>query len=225
MRDNKDLLRLLVASCILIALVTGLVAVITSVSLLPVNTDNAWIGYYGGIIGSIVTLLGVVMTLQENRKQEQRNLEMQYKPILIISFRGEQGIWSDKENKQLINGNFHDCIPLFREEAEEDDGIGFSAEIMLESVNGLAQKVMFEVYVDNVKKYDKSNDRLIVVGREPFYYYINTWQKSVNEEHKIVLKIYYQDIFKHQYEQEVSYETKNGNIENVEVKYPKTKIT
>lgn len=224
MRDNKDLLRLLVASCILIALVTGLVAVITSVSLLPVNTDNAWIGYYGGIIGSIVTLLGVVMTLQENRKQEQRNLEMQYKPILIISFRGNQGLWSDEENKQLINGNFHDCISLCKEETEDDNGVGFSTEIMLESANGIAQNVMFEVYVDNVKKYDKSNDRLIVVSRNPFYYYINTWQKSVDEEHKIVLKIYYQDIFKNQYEQEISYETKNGNIENVEVKSPEAKI-
>lgn len=224
MRDNKDLLRLLVASCILIALVTGLVAVITSVSLLPVNTDNAWIGYYGGIIGSIVTLLGVVMTLQENRKQEQRNLEMQYKPILIISFRGNQGIWLDEENKQLINGNFHDCISLCKEETEDDNGVGFSTEIMLESANGIAQNVMFEVYVDNVKKYDKSNDRLIVVSRNPFYYYINTWQKSVDEEHKIVLKIHYQDIFKNQYEQEISYETKNGNIENVEVKSPEAKI-
>lgn len=221
MRNNKDLTKLLIVFCTLTIVATGLVAFVTSVSWLPVSTDNAWIGYYGGIIGSIATLLGVVVTLRENRKQEQENLEMQYKPILITSFRWNQGLWTEEENKQLINGNFNDCISLCEEDVK--NGIGFSTEIMLESATGVAQNVMFEVYVDGVKKYEKNNDMLIAISKSPFYYYVHTYQRDLNEEHKVVVKIYYRDIFEKQYQQEVIYRINQANIENVEVKSPKMK--
>lgn len=222
MNKNKYFFKILIFFGISIILATILVAIITSIPLLPVNTENAWIGYYGGIIGSILTLFGVVFTLKENREQEQRQWEMRYIPMLLISFQWNQGPWPEEENKQIINGNFHDCILLFEEEMESNNAISFSTEIMLKCASGIAQNVMFEVYIDGVRKYDKSRDRRIVVGDEPFYYYINTWQRDVNEKHDVILKIYYQDIFEKQYEQEVSYQIVESDIKNVEVRMQKS---
>ena len=34
---------------------------------------------------------------------------MRYIPMLLISFQWNQGPWQ-RENKQIINGNFSDCI-------------------------------------------------------------------------------------------------------------------
>ena len=73
----------------------------------PLNEEDTWIGFYGSVIGGLLTLLGVWWIIsytestrkkdQENRKNEQekefiirneiirRNLSAQYKPILDIT--------------------------------------------------------------------------------------------------------------------------------------------
>ena len=52
-------------------LFTFFVAVITNYSIprFRVSTDNDWIGYYGAIVGGMLTLIGVCITIENGREE------------------------------------------------------------------------------------------------------------------------------------------------------------
>ena len=52
-----------------------------------ITTDNydAWVGYYGAIIGGALTLGGVWWTIKEQNRQRKEDLRIQYKPRFVPS--------------------------------------------------------------------------------------------------------------------------------------------
>lgn len=217
-KSNQDLINVLVCFGILLSVATVIVAIITKVEGFPVSTDNVWIGYYGSLIGGVITLVGVVLTLSENRKQNQENIEQLNKPVLIFNFEYQQGGWAQDRNKQFINGNFNDAILLT--EHDSDANVTFATEISLENASAVALNVMFEVYVDGIIKYEKNPDFLIAIDKKPFYYYINTFQKDYNEKHEVIFKVFFEDMLGHQYSQELNYHIIDTEIKDVKVKKP-----
>ena len=63
----------------IVILATTIIAVITTVNGLPIDTSNGWIGYWGSIVGGCMTLIGVKITIDENKKEgeELRNRTVQ----------------------------------------------------------------------------------------------------------------------------------------------------
>lgn len=64
-----------------IIFLTIIVSVITTVPGFPINTNNAWIGYWGSIFGGFMTLVGVKITLDENKKTEENSKNQMVLPV------------------------------------------------------------------------------------------------------------------------------------------------
>ena len=52
-----------------------------------VNSRNfdAWVGFYGNIIGGVITLIGVAWTIIDQNKKREMNMKDAFKPILIAT--------------------------------------------------------------------------------------------------------------------------------------------
>ena len=50
------------------------------------NNYDAWIGYYGSILGGALTLGGVWWTIKDQEMQRIKNLSIQYRPLLKESY-------------------------------------------------------------------------------------------------------------------------------------------
>lgn len=49
-----------------------------------VGDANGWLGFVGGLLGGIMTLLGVKREINENNKARKEDLSIEYKPILNL---------------------------------------------------------------------------------------------------------------------------------------------
>lgn len=62
---------------------TIIIAIVTSVTGLPINTDNAWIGYWGAILGGFMTLVGVKITVDVNEKNTRESRNQAVLPVFV----------------------------------------------------------------------------------------------------------------------------------------------
>ena len=69
-----------------------------------VNSENfdAWVGFYGDIIGGVITLIGVAWTIVDQNKKREDDLKNALKPILIATsctYEKIKGINNENESK------------------------------------------------------------------------------------------------------------------------------
>lgn len=56
-------------------------------NLFPSNISNTdWVGYIGALIGSVVSFLGILWTINFTREQNQTDRELQIRPYLDIRY-------------------------------------------------------------------------------------------------------------------------------------------
>lgn len=95
MKFLKENIKMIVLLSIIIVLFPVVILIVSSKKLMPLNTGLAIIGYGGAIIGGLLTLFGVTMTINHEKKtrekdiiaqEDQRidNLAIQYRPILKV---------------------------------------------------------------------------------------------------------------------------------------------
>lgn len=71
---------------------------------------GAWLGFYGSVLGGVLTFGGVWWTIKDNREQKTEELKIQYKPIVLLSdsdVKDEKGyINNPKDSTNLTHGYF-----------------------------------------------------------------------------------------------------------------------
>ena len=113
------------------------------------SNKDAWIGFFGAIIGGALTILGVLMTINDQRKiyiqqqkeyekQRRNDLAIQYQPWLIMNYTKKFKIHNYVSNKKNFN-----------EQAQPSFSNGTYAFIIGED-NELNKKCMFDVEIKNV---------------------------------------------------------------------------
>ena len=58
-------------------------------------SSDAWLGFWGSVLGSIVTMLGIIITIRFERKKDETARKQQAQPILMLQQRKKE-----KEKKQ-----------------------------------------------------------------------------------------------------------------------------
>lgn len=131
---------------IIAALVVAPVVVIfmTSVDLIPVNTSNDWIGFWGSYLGAIlggtITLCVLYITIEQNRKDSTKNEKNNYCMQLIDLVSEYEGaicklsisnvkLWNSIRAGNKINiGNYRESALYYNAEARK---ISVKLEIFL----------------------------------------------------------------------------------------------
>ena len=80
------------------------------------NTQNSWIGFFGSIISSFVSMIVLYITVKETRDLQEYNRKLQIKPILEIYYPSVIFLWYELNdtNKEIK----FTCIQL-----EHDGGV------------------------------------------------------------------------------------------------------
>lgn len=89
------------------------------------DNSSAWIGYFGSIIGGLLTIFGVIITINSqaefNRKDQEaqndlneKNLRSEYFPNLIIEKVDENEIYCASANISIDSTNNNDILALLR---------------------------------------------------------------------------------------------------------------
>lgn len=63
------------------------------------ENSNAWISFYGSIIGGAITLIGVAWTIIDQNKKRENDIKDSVKPILVASSCTYEGIKNDGEGR------------------------------------------------------------------------------------------------------------------------------
>ena len=79
---SKKNLGILIAIILVIIIFPALMLLFSKYKLLSQKICLTLIGYGGAIIGGMLTLLGVKMTINDNKKQKEKELFFQYRPII-----------------------------------------------------------------------------------------------------------------------------------------------
>ena len=83
---RKNDLKIIGVILILVIIFTGVVVWITSFSCpdFVIETDNDWIGYYGAILGGVLTLIGVYITINDNKSGQEEEFRKTIMPVFFI---------------------------------------------------------------------------------------------------------------------------------------------
>lgn len=76
---------------------TVIITILTTVPGLPINTDNEWIGYWGSVLGSVITLFVLYRTLKVEKENLAKTLEFEKNKI-------------EEENKKRFNDELLNCL-------------------------------------------------------------------------------------------------------------------
>lgn len=84
----KQYIKILSISLIFIILLPTITALLVSIHIIDINTNNDWIGFYGSylgsILGGIVTLFGIKITLENEKNKEQIKKQEQIMPNIVL---------------------------------------------------------------------------------------------------------------------------------------------
>ncbi len=143
---------------------------------IPSNISNSdWVGFLSGYIGSIVSMLGIIITIRYTNQQNKRDKENQVKPYCAVRFIPmDKGITIHNTVARLSIGcgNYHenpDC---------------YECLIMLKNV-GLGPAVEFAVYIDDIE--DGREHYPLLLERTPQTASATINTLSPNEEAAILL--------------------------------------
>lgn len=82
------------------------VAVVTSINKLPISTSNDWIGYWGAVLGGLITLAGVKITINESKKAAEESRNQLVLPV-FVSYKMELTL---EDMKHISKDTFVYCI-------------------------------------------------------------------------------------------------------------------
>ncbi len=104
---------LLVSGIILLLLIPPIVNMLIStkafflpnfLGFIDSENESAWISFYGSLIGGVITVIGVILTINEQNKKYHEEIKDSIRPILIADTYKEVGIKNDGNNK------IYECI-------------------------------------------------------------------------------------------------------------------
>lgn len=195
MKFIKKYWKCFLAIIAVIILLTLFVARITrfSVSEFPVSTNNDWIGYFGAITGGMLTLIGVVITIEYNDKQRKMDVINSVVPIFTFEIDMIEGKIAGCDSiGNISKGNYTGV--------KKDAGFG----VKLKNIGlGNAYEFNFSIRFDeneykkdiwgitNVDKDYKINNSIAFQIEEPV----------VNLNHEFEIKLTFEDVFGDKYEQ------------------------
>lgn len=111
-------------------------------------SNDAWLGFWGSVLGSIVTMFGIIITIRFERKKDETARKQQAQPILMLQHRKRDG----EQNQNDYKSSYHiDFCSLKGEKLEYDKielqlpdiilrNVGFNAAINIElffSIDGM----------------------------------------------------------------------------------------
>lgn len=75
------------------------------------NSYGDILAYSGAIIGGLLTLIGVYVTIENNKKERQEELELQYAPSLLLDIIKYREVVGEQKELGIVisNENFIDC--------------------------------------------------------------------------------------------------------------------
>ncbi len=69
-------------------------------------SSDAWLGFWGSVLGSIVTMLGIIITIRFERKKDEIDRKQQAQPILMLQHRGRDDEQNQSDYKSSYNISF-----------------------------------------------------------------------------------------------------------------------
>lgn len=75
------------------------------------NSYGDILAYSGAVLGGLLTLIGVYVTIENNKKERQEELELQYAPSLLLDIIKYQEVVGEQKEIGIVisNENFIDC--------------------------------------------------------------------------------------------------------------------
>lgn len=177
---------------LLLIVVTVFVSAITKMTLLPVDTDNVWVGYYGSIIGGILTLAGVVITINYNREVRKEDFRHSIIPIFDVKVRGT-GV-ADHGDAAIIYNGEHAVKEMF---SINMINVGMKS----------AKELKFSINVDEINYGDVGVRELVRVDEEYSINLgvqvvdLNSLEENPKSVHEIDLIWEYKDLIGNKYKQ------------------------
>lgn len=157
-------------------------------------SSDAWLGFWGSVLGSIVTMLGIIITIRFERKKDETARKQQAQPILMLQHRKRD----DEQNQNDYKSSYHiDFCSLKGEKLEYDMIESQLPDIILRNV-GFNAAINIELFftIDGMKSCSFSG--------------LDYLPSNEFEAIKIVIKLYKQEIEK--IFENIQYK-KNGNSE------------
>lgn len=66
-------------------------------------SSDAWLGFWGSVLGSVVTMLGIIITIRFERKKDEIARKQQAQPILMLQHRKRD----DEQNQNNYKSSYH----------------------------------------------------------------------------------------------------------------------
>lgn len=67
--------------------------------------SDAWLGFWGSVFGSVVTMLGIIITIKFERKKDDIARKQHAQPILMLQHRKI----NDEQNQSDYKSSYHIC--------------------------------------------------------------------------------------------------------------------
>lgn len=98
-------------------------------------SDDAWLGFWGSIIGSAVTMLGIALTLSYENKQSNNTRRLEAQPIITLNASNLDAVHSENESSYHLSvseeGNDEELHFLLPDIEIQNIGLNFATKIEL----------------------------------------------------------------------------------------------
>lgn len=195
------LIVLIICICIFSAIILNLILSIDISDTFRI-AENSWVGFWGSLIGSIiggcVTLIGIKITIDENKAREDENKKFNIAPYLALDI--------NKINNEDIVTEYDEF------DAEVDTGKKIKQELRIMNFPTIKHKFFImdiDLYEENTfSTFRISNENYICIGpevnQEKFIYMLNIENLGLGN----AVHIYIDSIF-------FAEEDENGNFKNI----------
>lgn len=112
-------------------------------------TSDAWLGFWGSVLGSMVTMLGIIITIRFERKKDEIARKQQAQPILMLQHRKRD----DEQNQGDYKSSYHISFCSYKGSELKYDIIEYQLpDIILRNV-GFNAAINIEImfFVDGMK--------------------------------------------------------------------------
>lgn len=112
-------------------------------------SSDAWLGFWGSVLGSIVTMLGIIITIRFERKKDEIARKQQAQPILMLQHRRRD----DEQNQGDYKSSYHISFCSYKGSELKYDMIEYQLpDIILRNVGfNAAINIEMMFFVDGMK--------------------------------------------------------------------------
>jgi putative Mn2+ efflux pump MntP len=222
---KKFLKSIFVLSLFVIPLFIGWIVSFNFVNWL--ETSNDWIGFWGGYLGGLFTLIGVLITINFSKTDSNEKQRLSVIPYVSI----EQNASIDIDENKIPIG----LIYAFSESREKNHSLFFDEVKIIGKCRGVGLGPSVNCYINDIKigerKIDTNTSKVSVLttSEESYFmllflnfglypnqlrkefvnYYNEFWNATSKQPRKpeinIVFNFHFEDVLGHKYKQEVFY--------------------